>query len=109
MTVLIGSATVGSSPFTVMQLLWINLLMDILGAIGLATESPKSHTLHHREFRKDGREITPTMRLQIYSQVIYQLIVMLTLFYGGSAIFGIQYNLISDEKRYENGEPAHRM
>jgi P-type E1-E2 ATPase len=63
MIVLIGSATVGASPFTVMQLLWINLLMDILGAIGLATEAPQNHTMHHREFRKDNKEITPTMRL----------------------------------------------
>lgn len=109
MIVLIGCATVGASPFTVMQLLYINLGMDILGAIALATESPKSHTLHHREFRKDNLEITPSMRLQIYTQVIYQLIVMITLFFGGSGIFGIQYNLISDQKRYENGEPAYRM
>jgi len=63
MTVLIGSASVGASPFTVMQLLWINLIMDILGAIALATEAPKNNTLHHRDFTQDNKEITPTMRL----------------------------------------------
>jgi len=39
--VLISCVTLGRSPFNVVQLLWTNLIMDILAAIALGTE-PKS-------------------------------------------------------------------
>ena len=61
----------GESPFSVMQLLWINLIMDILGAIALATEPPKPDTLTNREIQKDDREILPAMKRSIYTQVLY--------------------------------------
>lgn len=38
--VLISGITLGESPFNVIQLLWINLIMDTLGAIALSTERP---------------------------------------------------------------------
>ena len=38
--VFISCLFTGSSPFTVVQLLWINLIMDVLAAIALATEAP---------------------------------------------------------------------
>lgn len=38
--VFLGGATLGNSPFSVIQMLWINLIMDILAAISLATEPP---------------------------------------------------------------------
>jgi hypothetical protein len=34
---------------------------------------------------------------------------MITLLYGGSAIWGIKYNLISTEKRDEDGNITERM
>jgi len=40
LVVFIGSISLGMSPFTAMQLLWINLIMDVLAAIALATEAP---------------------------------------------------------------------
>lgn len=38
--VFIHGATLGQSPFNVIQLLWANLIMDILGAIAICTEPP---------------------------------------------------------------------
>lgn len=38
--VFIGSTTLGESPFNVIQLLWINMVMDTLAAVSLATEPP---------------------------------------------------------------------
>jgi len=35
----------GHSPFNVVQLLWINLIMDVLAAIAFATENPDSKAL----------------------------------------------------------------
>merc|ERR1719453_886303 len=36
--VVLSSATLGNSPFGVIQLLWINLIMDTLAAIAICTE-----------------------------------------------------------------------
>lgn len=38
--VFLGGATLGNSPFSIIQLLWINLIMDAMAAISLATEPP---------------------------------------------------------------------
>jgi len=38
--IFLGGATLGDSPFSVIQLLWINMVMDTLAAISLATEPP---------------------------------------------------------------------
>jgi P-type E1-E2 ATPase len=40
LVLIISSLTLGRCPFTVMQILWINLVMDVLAAAALATESP---------------------------------------------------------------------
>jgi magnesium-transporting ATPase (P-type) len=35
-----GSVIFAESPFTTIQMLWINLIMDTFAALALATESP---------------------------------------------------------------------
>lgn len=37
----IGGATLGHTPLNVIQMIWINLIMDILAAIALGTETFK--------------------------------------------------------------------
>jgi len=60
------------SPFTAMQLLWINLIMDVLAAIALATEAPHPTELGPRvSSSKDAKQILPVMYRAIYSQVLY--------------------------------------
>lgn len=44
--ILIGVITLGSSPFQVVQLLWMNMVMDTLAAIALATEPPHPSELN---------------------------------------------------------------
>lgn len=39
--VLIAGTTLGHCPLNVIQLLWTNLIMDVLGAIAIGTEPPK--------------------------------------------------------------------
>jgi len=92
--VFFGALTLGTSPFSPMQLLWINLIMDVLAAIALATEAP-SDILGAREKRGKGQSlILPVMYRSIFSQVIYQFIVIMTLLYAGPTIVDHPYNLI---------------
>ena len=69
--VLTTAVFLGHSPFVVVQLLWINLIMDVLAAIAFATEAP-----HPTEIRKERVSvkdplITKPMMRAILSQSIY--------------------------------------
>lgn len=116
--VLVSGATLGQSCFNVIQLLWINLIMDILGAIAIGTEPPGKHEMlqegeevkTQRISRKD-KIILPVMWRNIIGQVLYQLTVMFTLIYLGEYIFFEQsFNLIWTNKRDpKTGEPTDKM
>ena len=97
LTVLIGSVTVGMSPFSVMQLLWINIIMDLLAAIAMATEEPPLDKINKRESDPiKSRMISPLMCRSIYSQVLYQLVVMCTFLFGGPTLFGVPFHLVRE-------------
>lgn len=50
---ILGGATVGHTPLNVVQMLWCNLIMDVLGAIALGTEPYKPDSTGSRISRKD--------------------------------------------------------
>lgn len=97
--VLLGGATLGKSPFNVVQLLWINLIMDVFAAIALATESPHPTQLRKERIKKNDKIVTPIMYRSIFAQVVYQIIVMITLLYGAPAMFHMKYNLVKTPLR----------
>ena len=94
--VLLGGISLGQSPFSVLELLWVNLIMDVLAAIALSSEAPIPGELRKERvnLKKDAL-VTPIMWRQIYSQVLYQVLVMTTLLYAAPAMFGIEYNLVT--------------
>ena len=54
---ILGGFTVGMPPLNVIQMLWINLMMDILGAIAIGTEPYRKGdtcTVSNRISRKDN-------------------------------------------------------
>ena len=99
-TVLSG-ATLGQTPLNVIQMLWVNLMMDILAAIALGTEEPRSEGSGKktRISRKDTI-IDPIMWRQILVMSSYQLFVMLVLIYFGSIIFfETSFNIVTEPLR----------
>lgn len=55
-----------------MQILWINLIMDVLAAAALATEAP--HPTELADLQKDSQNddmIKPVMRRTIFFQATY--------------------------------------
>jgi Ca2+ transporting ATPase len=57
----IGGTTLGDSPFSVIQILWINMIMDTLAAVSLATEPPLSNSMSIAKQKKDEKIIIPVM------------------------------------------------
>jgi len=53
---------VGHSPFNVVQLLWINLIMDVLAAIAFSTEAPEVELKSDRVTKKSTIITQPMVR-----------------------------------------------
>lgn len=76
------------SVLTAVQLLWVNLIMDTLAALALATDPPTPSILDRKPEPKSAPLITPTMWKMIIGQSIFQLVVTLVLNFAGSSITG---------------------
>ena len=92
-TVLIAAGFTGRVPFSVLQLLWCNLVMDILGSIALCTEpyvegkgGDADPNTSKRISRKDPI-IDHVMWRNIFCQSVYQIIVMMVLIFAGPFMF----------------------
>ncbi|KDP33170.1 hypothetical protein JCGZ_13435 [Jatropha curcas] len=66
----------GTVPFTVVQLLWINIIMDILGPLALTTEPPNDELMKRAPIGKQGKFISNVMQRNILGQSLYQFIVI---------------------------------
>lgn len=94
--VFLGGATLGNPPFSVIQLLWINMLMDTLAAISLATEPPHPVSMKLEKQKKTDKIILPVMWRNILSQVAYQLVILIVMLYSVPWWFGKGYNLVDE-------------
>ncbi|KAJ1650286.1 plasma membrane calcium [Dispira simplex] len=86
-----------ASVLTAVQLLWVNLIMDTLAALALATDPPNVELLQRPPDKRNGPLITLSMWKMILGQAMLQTVVCLVLYYKGGSIFGLDTN---DE--YEN-------
>lgn len=68
---LIGSLAFQKSPLAAIQLLWVNLIMDSLASLALATESPKPELLERPPYRKAEYIISRKMVKHILGQAIF--------------------------------------
>ncbi|KAM5348731.1 hypothetical protein ACJ41O_008554 [Fusarium nematophilum] len=71
-----------SSVLTAVQLLWVNLIMDTLAALALATDPPHDSILDRKPELKGSGIISVTMWKMILGQSVYQLAITFLLYYG---------------------------
>ncbi|KAH8163570.1 hypothetical protein CIB48_g4700 [Xylaria polymorpha] len=71
-----------SSVLTAVQLLWVNLIMDTLAALALATDPPQDSIIDRKPEPRGASIISITMWKMIIGQAIYQLAVTFVLYYG---------------------------
>lgn len=65
------------APFTVLQLLWINVIMDTLASIALCSEPPRREVMDLPPKRRDENILTPAMRRTIFTTGSFFVVVML--------------------------------
>ncbi|KAI4300812.1 hypothetical protein L6164_034146 [Bauhinia variegata] len=85
----VSACITGSAPLTAVQLLWVNLIMDTLGALALATEPPNDALMKRPPVGRGQSFITKAMWRNILGQSIYQLIVLAILNFDGKRLLGI--------------------
>jgi Ca2+-transporting ATPase len=66
-------------PFTVLQLLWINVIMDTFASIALCSEPPRPGLMSMPPKRKDENILTPAMVRTIFSTAAFFVVVMMAL------------------------------
>jgi len=72
-------------PFTVLQLLWINVIMDTFAAIALCSEPPRAGIMRQRPKRRDESIVTPAMGRSILITAGFFVVVMIGLLLGMEA------------------------
>lgn len=80
----------GNAPLTAVQLLWVNMIMDTLGALALATEPPNNDLMKRAPVGRKGNFISNVMWRNILGQSFYQFIVIWYLQTEGKGLFRLE-------------------
>jgi magnesium-transporting ATPase (P-type) len=100
---LVGALATGDEPLKALQLLWINLVMDTMGALAIGTEKPKAAILKRKPYIPGSTLISKIMFRNIIGQAFFQIIILLPLVFIGqdlmpSKFFTNDYNPLTGER-----------
>ncbi|GER28339.1 calcium-transporting ATPase [Striga asiatica] len=94
----VAAISSGDVPLNTVQLLWVNLIMDTLGALALATEPPTDHLMDRTPVGRREPLVTNIMWRNLIIQAIYQVAVLLVLNFSGIKIL----NLNTSQREHAN-------
>lgn len=86
---LASAVTIGDTPLRAVQLLWVNLIMDTLASLALATEPPAADLLDRKPYGRNKALISRHMWLFIIGHSLWQLTVTFVLLFAGPQILDI--------------------
>ncbi len=69
-------------PFTVLQLLWINVIMDTFASMALCSEPPRPGVMSHPPKKRDESILTRPMLVTIFTTAVFFVVVMMTMLAG---------------------------
>jgi magnesium-transporting ATPase (P-type) len=88
LTVTFLSAVTGHAPpLNAVMMLWVNLIMDTMGALALGTESPSQSLLNRLPYRRNASLISRVMWRNIICQSIFQILLLGYLLKFGPQLF----------------------
>jgi len=92
LTITFISALTGKEPpLNAVMMLWVNLIMDTMGALALGTEPPSPTLLKRRPYRRDASLISNKMLRNISVQFLFQLgLLWYLLLPLGAVHFGVE-------------------
>lgn len=87
-TALVGSFAYAKSPLAAIQLLWVNLIMDSLASLALASEPPTEELLERDPTNRSKSIIATRMWGNMLGHAMYQITVIMCLLFLGPEVFG---------------------
>lgn len=85
----IGACAIEDSPIKAVQMLWVNLIMDTLASLALATELPTPELLCRKPYGRKKPLISRTMFKNILGHSMFQLTIVLLLVFLGNFNFSL--------------------
>lgn len=93
--VLLGYCYLQESPLNAIQLLWINVIMDTLAALALATTPPFTKVM--RDGVHENKAVLDNIDWrQILTMTIWNVAVMSIMLFGGCAMYNLNYAVTDD-------------
>ena len=80
---MLGAALLQREVIKAIQMLWINLIMDTLASLALATQDPQESILLRKPYSRDEYMVSKSMKKNIIGQAIYQIIVLTVIIFLG--------------------------
>merc|ERR1719486_1153212 len=75
----LGALLYDDSPLSAVQMLWINLIMDSLASLALATEPPDDALLDRQPVNRNASLISEQMWCNMLGQALYQVAILLAI------------------------------
>jgi Ca2+ transporting ATPase len=82
----VGAITIQQSPLTATQMLWVNLIMDTMASLALATAPPDDKVLDRAPQARDDAIVTRRMWRNIIGMAFFQMIILFVLIFAGEDI-----------------------
>jgi len=77
-------------PLNAVQMLWVNLIMDTMGALALGTEQPTDELLLRPPYKRDAYLVNLPMIRNILAQSAFQMVILLLLLLSGAQWFNVE-------------------
>jgi hypothetical protein len=91
--VFFGSLMLSDSPLTAVQMLWVNLIMDTLAALALATEPPDDAILKRMPQPSSKPIVTEIMWRNVYGHAIYQMVILIVILFAAQGWLVAKYDV----------------
>ena len=91
-TIVLGTIFLTESPLNATQLIWINLIMDILGAMALATAPPLASVIHQPAITAETTILNKTIWRQIYGVAAWMVLIMFLVVWFGRSLYDLDYS-----------------
>ncbi|KAM0837684.1 hypothetical protein ACQ4PT_061470 [Festuca glaucescens] len=98
----VAAISSGNVPLNAVQLLWVNLIMDTLGALALATEPPTDQLMKRTPVGRREPLVTNIMWRNLFIQAVYQVAVLLTLNFGGRNLLHLTQDTFEHSNKVKN-------
>ncbi|XP_072963487.1 calcium-transporting ATPase 5, plasma membrane-type-like isoform X2 [Typha angustifolia] len=98
----VAAVSSGNVPLNAVQLLWVNLIMDTLGALALATEPPTDHLMKRPPVGRREPLVTNIMWRNLIIQALFQVAVLLTMNFKGRSILRLNNDSLEHADKEKN-------